>query len=90
MAYDKGKPALALRRDLKLICRELVEVHTQTQEALRKITALALDYTVDQGTSYFADPDAAAVVTLLASVQAYLQTNAGVLTKGADYGDNIN
>lgn len=88
MAYDIGKPAKTLRLDIKQISRVLAQVHTDTQAALRKIAALNLNYAADQGT-FPADPDAAALVTLLGTVQTFLQTNAAVITKGADFGDNI-
>jgi hypothetical protein len=88
MAFDQGKPALTIRRDLKSIMRLLLAVHAGTNEVLRKNTALGLDFSQIQGT-YPADPDAVAAVALLGQVQTFLQTNAPVITKAADIGDNI-
>jgi hypothetical protein len=88
MAFDAGKPALALRRELKQVCRVLMAAHTDISTLLREATALGINYAVDQGT-YLADPDAAAAMTLLAQVQTFLQNNAPAITKGADIGDNI-
>lgn len=90
MAFDAGKPALTLRRNLKQVARLLLAVHAAGQEASRELAALGIDYTVAQGTSYPADTDAAAFVTLLNSqVLSFLQTNAANITKAADLGDNI-
>jgi hypothetical protein len=90
MAFDQGKPALYLRRNMKQIARLLLAVHADGQELSREVTALGVDYTVTQGT-YTADPDAAAFMTLLnTSVLSFLQTNAANITKAADLGDNIN
>lgn len=88
MAYDAGKPALAIRRNIKQVSRLLLNVHTVTQELLRQNTALGLDFSIVQGT-YPADPDAVAAIALLGQVQTFLQANAAVITKAADIGDNI-
>ncbi len=77
MAFDQGKPALTIRRNVKTVSRMLLALHTATSEVLRQNTALGLDFSKDQG-SYLADPDAVAAVTLLGQVQTFLQTNAGV------------
>jgi hypothetical protein len=90
MAFDQGKPALTERRTMKQLARLLLAFHAGGQELSRVRTALGLDYTVAQGT-YPADPDAAAFMTLTDnSILTFLQTNAAVITKAADLGDNIN
>lgn len=88
MAFDQGKPALTIRRNVKQVSRMLLALHTATAEVLRQDAALGLDFSVVQGT-YPADPDAVAAVALLGQVQTFLQSNAAVITKAADIGDNI-
>jgi hypothetical protein len=89
MAFDAGKPARTLRLNMKQIARLLLAVHANGQELSREATALGINYAVDQGT-YLTDNDAAAFVTLLnAQILSFLQTNAAVITKAADLGDNI-
>jgi hypothetical protein len=90
MAYDAGKPALALRRNMKSVARQLLAVHAAGQELSREVTAIGIDYKLAQGTSYPVDTDADAFVTLLNnSILSFLQTNAAIITKAADLGDNI-
>lgn len=88
MAFDQGKPALTIRRNLKQVCRLLINVHTATSELLRENTALGLDFSQVQGT-YPADADAVAALAMLVQVQTFLQTNAPIITKAGDIGDNI-
>jgi hypothetical protein len=89
MASDAGKPALQLRRAMKSAARLLLAVHTAGQELSREATALGVDYTIIQG-SYPVDAEAAAFMTLLNnSVLSFLQTNAAIITKAADIGDQI-
>jgi hypothetical protein len=89
MAFDAGKPAKALRLNMKQIARLLLQVHTAGQELSREAAALGINYAVDQGT-YLADADAAAFMTLLNnSVLSFLLTNAANITKASDIGDNI-
>jgi hypothetical protein len=92
MASDKGKPALAERRNMKQVARLLLAVHASGQELSRVCAALGLDYTVNQGTTtvYSADLEAAAFMTLLnTQILSFLQTNAATITLAADLGDNI-
>jgi hypothetical protein len=89
MAFDQGKPALTLRRTMKAYARLLLSAHSLGQELSRELAALGIDYTVIQG-SYAVDNDAAAFVALSNnSILSFLQTNAAVITKAADLGDNI-
>ena len=89
MAFDQGKPALTLRRNMKQTARLLLAVHAAGQELSREAAALGLLYTAAQGT-YPVDTDADAFMTLLnGSVLPFLQTNAANITKAADLGDNI-
>jgi hypothetical protein len=61
----------------------------------RSKLALGTNFSVDQGiaggaVTYPADPDATAFMTLLNNqILSFLQTNAAVITKAADIGDNI-
>lgn len=89
MAFDQGKPAITVRRSVKSVSRMLLALHTATSELLRQNAALGLDFSKDQGT-YPADSDAVAALTMLGQVQTFLQTNAPVITRAADIGDNIN
>ncbi|MBA3829886.1 MAG: hypothetical protein H0X33_13180 [Taibaiella sp.] len=88
MAFDQGKPALTIRRNVKSVARMLLALHTATSELLRQNTALGLDFSIIQGT-YPIDSDAMAAVALLGQVQTFLQTNATVITKAADIGENL-
>jgi hypothetical protein len=88
MAFDQGKPALTIRRNVKQVSRLLLALHTATSEVLRQNTALGLDFSQVQGT-YPADADAVTAIAVLGQVQTFLQNNAPAITKAADLGDNI-